>query len=1071
LKDDIKYYSLLKVPLEGLTPNLEPFISHSTDIDLMNNKKILDCYDYIFNKPFLMLMKTKDNTFNNNFTLSESFTNSYLYFYNIPFIINNTTKITLDNYNVNFILPLSTQQFFIANNNNYYIIDNNLNNRKIQNNEITQLTFNPAYDSFNGPNNNLINIFDTLNNYKYIIDIIKQTNDSYLDIFNYIINLDIYGKTTKNYILNNINNLFNYNNYDYDIYSHYALASDITGPFIYNKYNSGNKLTTQIKNNLKNISDYFKSYINNINSNNNNNIIDNNNNNIILLHPIIDLNIDQVKIDDIIYNNIKIENNTILINYNKKIKKNTYVEKIDNNMEKFNYIGIINLNTYDYTNNRYILDNDDNLQQKYNGNYIKFTNNNIILNYEIKYYIQIQINNSIYDNIFIIMDNDYNSYSMTRLKYDIYEIYSNVELNIIVNKEYNCTDKDYSNPIRIKILDIKKKITFNYVTDEDISNYNYYTIDENIYYPINYNRFNIIGLTNNSINIQLCKFIEIYYKLDNDIISTELDNSINPYILSLKNKEDIIVNNYNVLYYKLLFDKDKIDITNIIIKSNFNNIIYQINISEYTIEFTVNNISSNKNFIVYHKNELLHNYKIIDFKEYNYQNNIITNNYDYYTIDNKIFYKITNMKYFILDSNLDSVNITLCNFDDINPSYSNIIPSNILPSTQNIVNKLYLVDPKYYILCYNPLNNEIQLLKILEIKNLNNNINYHCWLYKNTTLKLITSNKSPLYSIYSTDKKNFYHNNNIELTNGKYYLLDNNLFNNNTKQLLKIKINIHNCQEFSNYIKYDNNLYINKQLYYKKTNNTIKQILYKNNGNIFYDEDEEYIDYTNINFPCIITNNPNNSSIEFIHNDNTSSPYIILNKNTSLLPLIGKFSNNDYKYESISNDLLIINNLVYITSNINLNINSTQLYKINVYSLTNTFHIYIWIIITNDTIIINNKYNIQPYYNQDYNITNSIIGYKYYCNNKHDNDNFEYELLPINYNSIFNINNNYIYNNIILVHDYDIFYSIVKYDKLFLEMDETIILDNNYFTILGLNIFNNYYELKLIKKGNNDMKM
>ncbi len=44
-------------------------------------------------------------------------------------------------------------------------------------------------------------------------------------------------------------------------------------------------------------------------------------------------------------------------------------------------------------------------------------------------------------------------------------------------------------------------------------------------------------------------------------------------------------------------------------------------------------------------------------------------------------------------------------------------------------------------------------------------------------------------------------------------------------------------------------------------------------------------------------------------------------------------------------------------------------------------------------------------------------------------------------------------------------YAIYYYDKLYLEMGEIIIIDDNYFYIEGLNVFTNYYDLKLIRSG------
>jgi hypothetical protein len=70
----------------------------------------------------------------------------------------------------------------------------------------------------------------------------------------------------------------------------------------------------------------------------------------------------------------------------------------------------------------------------------------------------------------------------------------------------------------------------------------------------------------------------------------------------------------------------------------------------------------------------------------------------------------------------------------------------------------------------------------------------------------------------------------------------------------------------------------------------------------------------------------------------------------------------------------------------------------------------------------------------------------------------------------YSINNPvFINNNITLIKIDDFIYQITNYNKLFLEMNEIIIIDCNYFIVNGLNVFNNYYELTLLTK-NTDIK-
>ena len=83
--------------------------------------------------------------------LLNSFIAPYINFYNIGFKINNTSIIKLDDEIVNYLLPISTQQYFVYSNDyNLYAMTNN-NSLPIlsQINEVSQLTFNSSYDNFN----------------------------------------------------------------------------------------------------------------------------------------------------------------------------------------------------------------------------------------------------------------------------------------------------------------------------------------------------------------------------------------------------------------------------------------------------------------------------------------------------------------------------------------------------------------------------------------------------------------------------------------------------------------------------------------------------------------------------------------------------------------------------------------------------------------------------------------------------------------------------------------------------------------------------------------------------------
>jgi hypothetical protein len=60
----------------------------------------------------------------------------------------------------------------------------------------------------------------------------------------------------------------------------------------------------------------------------------------------------------------------------------------------------------------------------------------------------------------------------------------------------------------------------------------------------------------------------------------------------------------------------------------------------------------------------------------------------------------------------------------------------------------------------------------------------------------------------------------------------------------------------------------------------------------------------------------------------------------------------------------------------------------------------------------------------------------------------------------------YISNHINITPKLNNMYQIDNYNKLFLEQNEIIIIDGNYFYVEGLNVFNDKYEIRLVKKGN-----
>lgn len=261
-------FAILKVPKENLVPNLDKFISNSTDLNFANEKGLSDFSDYLFYKSFIMVANSEPNsneTFNNAYELIKTMKTPNLYFYNIPFKINSSSVIMLNDLAINYLIPLSTQQYFIKNNEDPYydyLIDNqnqSLTIRQVEDYEIIQKTFNPSFDEFNiltdfySENvyadvlidrlaSGTIKVLDTNTDYKKIIDAITNSDNKYIELLQNLLiwvnNKDIYGETTIQ-IINKISQLNKLNdvsptqmiyyditkwlNTDYLIYSHYAL--------------------------------------------------------------------------------------------------------------------------------------------------------------------------------------------------------------------------------------------------------------------------------------------------------------------------------------------------------------------------------------------------------------------------------------------------------------------------------------------------------------------------------------------------------------------------------------------------------------------------------------------------------------------------------------------------------------------------------------------------------------------------------------------------------------------------------------------------------------------------------
>ena len=214
VNSEIINYNILVVNLNGTVPNLEKYISLSTDYNYLNDKKVTDTNDYLFSKPFMMLMNSSTiNIFPSYSNLFSGFHNPYINFYNIPFKTNSSSVITLNNNNVNYVIPLVTQQFFIKDNkmsDNYYTltlpnVSGKLVNPSIYTNGVFMNRLSTEIDEFNMTSfdlNNgtikeqMVNLFchelnntiNTNSDILMIINLIQNIDDQFVSFFNSTIN-------------------------------------------------------------------------------------------------------------------------------------------------------------------------------------------------------------------------------------------------------------------------------------------------------------------------------------------------------------------------------------------------------------------------------------------------------------------------------------------------------------------------------------------------------------------------------------------------------------------------------------------------------------------------------------------------------------------------------------------------------------------------------------------------------------------------------------------------------------------------------------------------------------------
>ena len=1015
-------YMILKIPMNNMVPNFNKFISHSTDLNFSNMKNISDLNDYIFNKPFIaMVNNNSPNTFTSSFDLINSFTSSTMYFYNLNFNINNSSVITLNDASVNYILPISTQQFFIKDpSENYYSYNINNNTKTLGTNNITQLTFNPAFDDFAVPpsfswNSNyyphviIDNMIDKLesyvnlnNDYLAACNIIDQTNNTYTSFILSLLNInrtDLYGLTSQ-YMLSNVNNInsiivnnsnTNYNIINNNIYdntdfansSHDAprlvydtvllpdnLLVNYTKPLssinilspIYFYYNSTNKIGNNMKQYFTDVNKYFTSHINYVNNN---------------IDYINTSNPDVYKQQYISYQEIQ---QTVQTNYydNKGTNTLSLLQPIiDNSFNKI-IIGNNTINNFDICGNN-ILTSDYLIPKKkniYSNTQTTTYNNNIYLGL-------IAIDSS---SNFIFNDYYHNT-STSTISY--YKLDDNTIIKLTPN--YNTTQRFSVIPT---ISD--RQVVNPYVMSFDISSgimYNLSAIGTQ-YYLYNFN------ITFNGI----------------DNIPAQTNYLINGRIIMG------IYNNGNLMF-----------LSPFIITLDCLNLFYQSTMGD-------NRTWTNSSTILSHKVTL--------FSPVNYYcNTFIYNtgsiyifNQNYYDCSNIILFN--NQYYFNINATTSSATTSSASINIINNVTYNLTPPMIIVNNyvydlyyyqSNISNSLKLTDLSLYILLVDLTNKRHFMLPVGSVKSsMIPQSNYNIWLFPQSQLNFvdishnitidISGNVSgmsglPTFCYYNiSDGSNntiYYYETGDTINvsyNCPYYMIkntnittismiDNNMFNTDVKQLIQIskkfnlsenfiskklllnEVNTNNFDSY-NYLTYKSQ-YINSEYNVMNYNSIINNfelvgsdetIVYMLIKNGIYTILQPFIfkTYENVILPSIVFFDI--YSVQYYTKSfiPINSTYLFDNSNNLIANnIVGTIVGTD-KYMSLSPSITIDSSNAII---INKGFNVTDItFGLNLWKIKGTnvnnisYYFYVWTLFTSDSNLINMYLSI----NSNLNINTSI---------------------------------------------------------------------------------------------------
>jgi hypothetical protein len=871
MNSDTKY-KILQIPKSGLVPNLNEFLASSSDYRYMNNKKLSDMNDYIYNKPMILLSNRSTNThfvnnsLVNNTSLKNSLDSSYLYFMNINFKINKTSEILLNDIQVNYLLPLSTDLFFMNNlpsQPTFYLESDNSEN------------FTTTYYYKIRFINNISQMKTVLSKYQKI-NILQsnnlQTNINIIFIPEYYKNIDNYNKieiyrsTDENtyYYIDNVDiDTINYT--DNLLQSNIILNNNNGIPFAEEYYSIDLSNNSIYKENTNNINESFSPSYNNFNLSiqnifNNTKYVNSSANysSFALYINIVDSI--AVELDNIINNNIDYYNITNAISnieneYYKMFNLNnvygTTSQYIIDKIDKINTISIQDLskfNNNDFFNSSHYAFNLTPIYNSYNASnkistnlttYLKdiysfFTNQLEYINNNIDYLNKTNINN--YDEKYIgfneIIQEQKNQFYDNVSNSTISLVYPITSSNNIDSIIYN--DKSYSASIVNNNIISNLELSLLPTNYKDTNIYNNSQIANNLQVT---NVFKYLGLVNinNNNEINHNEFFnsqqDVKYIMtdNNNIYETVFDNIENKYKILQNDGMNIIIMNPNIV--SLNNNSNNNTLTSI--KTRYYYLI-QLEFEHELNLFSNNYRYQDKEIII-----TINGYIINAF--YTYNCNGINENFIYFISDNKINVNFTSIIFkantvsnyineignnskFLTSPKVTSINII--KFRELNYSI-NLTLSNITLNEGDVLS--YSINGVIYYISYNDIiiiKESNNLYAYVYINNSNNDLNINIYSQQNNQ---IVYNKQP--SIIIKNGYIYYYNElfNIinTITNDKYVLMID-----SDKQQYILLVN-----EIKNKKIPPNNYY----LYYSQNNNLpLIQIDYNinittdNSGNVYF---------------------------------------------------------------------------------------------------------------------------------------------------------------------------------------------------------------------------------------------